>query len=141
MHNSESVQENETHKLFWDFEIQTDYLISAKRPNLTITNKKERTCRIVDFAVPVDHRVKLKEEEKRDKYLDIAWELKKIMEHESNDYTNCNWSSWYIHQRMGTRNGGLGNKRTNGDYPNYCIVEINLSTEKSPGNLRRLAVT
>ena len=32
----------------------------------------------MDFAVPVDHRVKLKESEKRDKYLDVARELKKL---------------------------------------------------------------
>ena len=31
----------------------------------------------MDFAVPADHRVKLKESEKRDKYLDLARELKK----------------------------------------------------------------
>ena len=31
----------------------------------------------MDFAVPADHRGKLKECEKRDKYLDIARELKK----------------------------------------------------------------
>ena len=35
------------------------------------------TDRIVDFAVPTDHRVKSKESEKRDKYLDFARELKK----------------------------------------------------------------
>ena len=32
----------------------------------------------MDFAVPADHRVKLKESEKKDKYLDLAWELKKL---------------------------------------------------------------
>ena len=32
----------------------------------------------MDFAVPVDHRIKLKEREKRDKYLDLARELKKL---------------------------------------------------------------
>ena len=32
---------------------------------------------MVDFAVPADHRVKLKENEKKDKYLDLARELKK----------------------------------------------------------------
>ena len=36
----------------------------------------------MEFAVPADHRVKLKESEKRDKYLDLAWELKKSMKHE-----------------------------------------------------------
>ena len=43
MHNSAFVPENETHKLLWDFEIQTDHLISARRPDLMIINKKERT--------------------------------------------------------------------------------------------------
>ena len=40
--------------------------------------KKERICKIVDFAVPADHRIKLKECEERDKYLDLARELKKL---------------------------------------------------------------
>ena len=40
--------------------------------------KKKRTCKIVDFAVPADHRIKLKECEKKDKYLDLARELKKL---------------------------------------------------------------
>ena len=38
------------------------------------------------------------------------------------------------------RLGGLRNKRTCGDHPNYCIIEIGQNTEKSPGDLRRLAV-
>ena len=37
-----------------------------------------RSSKIVDFAVPVDHIIKLKECEKKDKYLDLAWELKKL---------------------------------------------------------------
>ena len=37
-----------------------------------------RTCKIVDFAVPVDHRIKLKESEKKDKYVDFARGLKKL---------------------------------------------------------------
>ena len=32
----------------------------------------------MDFAVPADHRVKLKEIEKKDKYLDLSRELKKL---------------------------------------------------------------
>ena len=31
----------------------------------------------MDFAVPADHRVKLKESEKKDKYLGLVRELKK----------------------------------------------------------------
>ena len=41
MHNPESVLENETQKIFRDFEIQMYYLTSVKRPDLVIVNKKE----------------------------------------------------------------------------------------------------
>ena len=58
MHSPVSVIENETYKLFWDFGIQTNHLISTRRPDLikdTHTKKKKRTCQIVDFAIPSDH--------------------------------------------------------------------------------------
>ena len=71
------VLENAMHKLLWDFNIQTDHLIPARRPDLIIINKK-KICKIVDFAVPADHRINLKESEKKDKYLDLARELKKL---------------------------------------------------------------
>ena len=41
-------------------------------------NKKKKICKVVDFAVPADHRIKLKESEKKDKYIDLARELKKL---------------------------------------------------------------
>ena len=40
--------------------------------------KKKRIFKIIDFAVPDDQRIKLKECEKKDKYLDLARELKKL---------------------------------------------------------------
>ena len=81
IHNPAPVLENDTHKLLWDFDIHTDHLILARRPDLIIINKKKRKkriCKIVDFAVPADHRIKLKECEKKDEYLDLARELKKL---------------------------------------------------------------
>ena len=36
---------------------------------------------------------------------------------------------------------GFGNERTSGDHPNYSFIKIGLNTEKSSGDLRRLAVT
>ena len=41
-----------------------------------LVDTKKWTCQIVDFAVPADFKVKLKESDKRDKYLDLARELK-----------------------------------------------------------------
>ena len=74
MHNPALVLENNTHKIRWDFDIHADHLMSTKRPDLI--NKKKRTCKIVDFAVPAVHRIKLTECEK--KYLDLARELKRL---------------------------------------------------------------
>ena len=65
MHNPAPVLENGTHKLLWDFNIQTDHLIPTRRPDLIIINnnkkkkKKERICKIVDFTVPADHRINM----------------------------------------------------------------------------------
>ena len=38
MHNPASVQENDTQKLLWNFNIQTDHLIPARRPDFIIIN-------------------------------------------------------------------------------------------------------
>ena len=70
MHKLESVQENETHKILCDFEIQTDPLISARRLGQEIA--RDRTCWIVDFAVAADCKVKIKASEKIDKYMDLV---------------------------------------------------------------------
>ena len=95
-------------------------------------NKKKRTCKIVDFAIPADRRVGLNESEKKDKYLDLAREVEKTVKDESDNYTNCNWCSWYSHQKI--------YKATRGDHPIYCIIKMSQNTEKSPGDLRRRAV-
>ena len=75
MHNPAPVLENDTHELLSFFDILIDHVISARRPDLIIINKKKRICKFVDIAVPADHRIKLKECEKKKKYLDFAREL------------------------------------------------------------------
>ena len=42
IHNPAPILENYVHKLLWDFDIQTDHLISARRPDLIIINTKEK---------------------------------------------------------------------------------------------------
>ena len=42
MHNPASVVENDTLQPLWDFDIQRVYLISARRPDLIIINKKKK---------------------------------------------------------------------------------------------------
>ena len=93
MYNPAVVEENDTDKLLWDFDIQTNHLISTRRPDPIIINKKKkkdkekRNCKIVDMAVQADHRIKLKESEKNDKYLGSGRELK-----------NCGTWKWQLYQ-------------------------------------------
>ena len=42
MHNPALVLENDSHKLLWDFNVQTDHLIPARRPDLIIINQKKK---------------------------------------------------------------------------------------------------
>ena len=46
MHNPASVLENNTLKLLWDFDIHTDHLISARRPDVIIINKKSELAKL-----------------------------------------------------------------------------------------------
>ena len=77
MHEPESVYENETQEILCDFEIRTDHLIPARRPDLLFINKRKIFCPREDLAAPINHRVKMKEKEKRNKHLDITRRLKK----------------------------------------------------------------
>ena len=77
-HEPESVLENEDYKILWDFSIQTDHVIEARRPDLVVVDKKARTCKIIDFAVPGDSRIEEKEKDKVEKYQDLGRELQKI---------------------------------------------------------------
>ena len=43
---------------------------------MLINKKRKRISHLVDYCVPVNYRVKIKESQKLDKYLDLARELK-----------------------------------------------------------------
>ena len=62
----------------WDCSIQTDHVIEAWKPDLIVVDKKERSCKIIDFAFPGDSRIEDKEKDKMEKYQDMGRELQKI---------------------------------------------------------------
>ena len=119
---------------FFDFDIQTDHLISARQPDLIIINRKREIWILLSQLT-----TELKESEKKDRYHDIARELK------------IPWNMKVagipiVIDAVGTvtiskRSREHKNKRTSGDHPNYNIFEIGQNTEKSPGVLRKLVVT
>ena len=69
-HEPDSVLENEDYEILWDFSIQIDHVIEARRPDLVVVDK-ERSCKIIDFAVLGDSMI----EEVKDKIGNIKiWE-------------------------------------------------------------------
>ena len=62
----------------WDFSIQTEWVIETCRPDLVVVDKKVRSCKIIDFAVPGDSRIVEKEKDKIEKYQELGRELQKI---------------------------------------------------------------
>ena len=74
----EGVLENEDCKLLWDFTIQCDRMVEARRPDIVFVDKKKREIKILDVAVPGDGRVKDKELEKIEKYQLLKEEVGRI---------------------------------------------------------------
>ena len=64
--------------MLWDFSVRTDHEIEARRPYLLIIDKSEKNCQIIDVAIPEDGRVRAKEDEKVEKYQDLAREVRKM---------------------------------------------------------------
>ena len=61
-----------------DFSIQIDHVIEARRPDLVVVDKKGKSCKIIDFAVPGDSRIEENEKDKSEKYQHLGRELQKI---------------------------------------------------------------
>lgn len=77
-HRAEKVVENEDVKVLWDFNIFVDKFIEARRPDIILVKKKAKECVTIDIVVPGDVRAKIKEEEKIDKYQDLARDISRL---------------------------------------------------------------
>ena len=95
--------------------------IPVRIQDLVLINKKS-TCHLIDFAVPADNRVKMKESEKIDKYLDVAREQKlwdmRVMEIQS--VVVYHWNGNY---RPGKEIGGSEDLKKNRDYQTIALLE------------------
>ena len=84
-------------------------------------NNKQKRENLQNCVVPADHSVKLKECEKKDKYLDFARELKKLWNVKVTIIPIVIGALGTVTKEwiQGRGNNGMG-----GDCPNYGIVEI-----------------
>ena len=61
----------------WYKTINTDRRVHHNKPDVVVIDKNDKKWTIIDFAVPMDHRTKLKEDEKIDTYMDLAAEVRR----------------------------------------------------------------
>jgi len=61
----------------WNQAVHTDREVTANRPDIIIKNKKEKTCTLIDVAIPADRNVVQKEAEKKFKYKSLCIEIQR----------------------------------------------------------------
>ena len=79
---AQKVVEIESATILWDFFIHTDRTIQVNKPGITIKDRKEKTCKLIDFTFPMDINIFAKDFEKLSKCKDFqikvknTWQLK-----------------------------------------------------------------
>ena len=61
--------------MLWNQAVHTDRKVTANRPDIIIKNKKEKTCTLIDVAIPADRNVVQKEAEKKFKNKSLCIEM------------------------------------------------------------------
>ena len=95
-----SVLANDEVKILWDFSIQTEQNIEHNRPDITIFDKKEKQCYLIDVACPFDTRIQKKE--KVDAYTDLKYE--------GDSHPNSHRNTWNNTKETEEEIGGHWNK-------------------------------
>ena len=80
---------------------------------MVVIDREEKTLYIVNFANPMDHHVREKVEEKIDKYMDWATEVRRQFRVEASDCINWFRSSGYSPSKTIRITRKIGNRRRN----------------------------
>ena len=62
-HNPDSVVENNSVKILWDFNIFVDHVISARWLDIAVIDKVSSVVTLIDVSIPADKHLTVKEEE------------------------------------------------------------------------------
>jgi hypothetical protein len=77
-HTHKLVTGHEDITMLWIQWVQTGREVLANRPDITVRNKKDRTCLLIEVAIPSDMNVLLKEAEKKLKYKNLSIEIQRM---------------------------------------------------------------
>ena len=64
--------------VLWNQAVHTDREITANRPDIILKNNKEKTCTLIDVAIPEERNVVQKEAEKKLKYQSLCMEVQRM---------------------------------------------------------------
>ncbi|XP_074025758.1 uncharacterized protein [Leptinotarsa decemlineata] len=74
----ESVVGNEKCRIYWNYSFPTLRLIQANKPDVVLLDHQTKTIFVVEFSAPGETNIVRKEEEKRIKYRDFLFELRRL---------------------------------------------------------------
>ena len=75
---SKPVYEEGDVTVLWNQAVHTNREVTSNRPDIVIKNKKEKTCTLIDVAIPADRNVVQKEAEKKLKYKSLRIEIQRM---------------------------------------------------------------
>ena len=77
-HMPKPVYEEGDVTVLWNQAVHTDREVTANWPDIIIKNEKEKTCTLIDVAIPADRNVVQKEAEKKLKYKILRIEIQRM---------------------------------------------------------------
>ena len=101
MHKPESVLENKTHKILCDFEIQTDHLIPARKPDLVLIYEKKKN--VSKCILPFQRTAEWKWKKAIRLVLRPYQRTKKAVEHEGDGDTSTDKSQGNLRRLVITK--------------------------------------
>ena len=70
--------ESQDIKVLWDFVVQCDRFVQARRPDIVLVDKNKKEVKMIDTVIPSDCRIKDKEQEKIEKYEQLKEEITRL---------------------------------------------------------------
>ena len=74
----ESVVGNEKCLIYWNYSFPTVRQIQANKPDIVLLDRQLKTMYVIEFSAPAENNIVMKEEEKRTKYRDLLFELRRL---------------------------------------------------------------
>ncbi|XP_030746059.1 uncharacterized protein LOC115874901 [Sitophilus oryzae] len=74
----ESLVENETTKIYWNYTFQAFGQIRANRPDIVLQDIAKKIIYVIEFSAPSEKNIISKEEEKREKYQELLEQMRRM---------------------------------------------------------------